>query len=109
MLAQEFVVSASPEFFEGLTPDQVGLWADHQLKFMKNEFGDNLQIAVLHLDEKTPHLHFLLSCEEKSLKSYKNQKGSFSERNIVSTQSVGGLIFSETFILGTPSIIKNWG
>ena len=77
VLAQEFVVSASPEFFEGLTPDQVGLWADHQLKFMKNEFGDNLQIAVLHLDEKTPHLHFLLSCEEKSLKRYKNQKGEF--------------------------------
>ena len=44
---------------------------------MKNEFGDNLQVAVLHLDEKTPHLHFLLSCEEKSLKRYKNQKGEF--------------------------------
>ena len=75
VLAQEFVVSASPEFFEGLPPESVDQWAKHQLKFMQNEFGDNLQIAVLHLDEKTPHLHFLLSCEEKSLKSYKNRYG----------------------------------
>jgi len=77
VLAQEFVVSASPEFFEGLPPESVEQWAKHQLKFMQNEFGDNLQIAVLHLDEKTPHLHFLLSCEEKSVKRYKNQKGEF--------------------------------
>lgn len=38
MLAQEYVVSASPEFFEGLTDEQVQLWAGHQLQFMKNEF-----------------------------------------------------------------------
>jgi len=75
VLAQEFVISASPEFFEGLSQEKVAIWAEHQLKFMKNEFGDNLQIAVLHLDEKTPHLHFLLSCEEKSLKVYKNRHG----------------------------------
>lgn len=77
VLAQEFIISASPEFFDGLSEEKVQLWAEHQLKFMKNEFGDNLQVAVLHLDEKTPHLHFLLSCEEKSLKRYKNQKGEF--------------------------------
>jgi len=77
VLAQEYIISASPEFFEGLSEEQVGLWAEHQVKFMKTEFGDNLQIAVLHLDEKTPHLHFLLSCEEKSVKRYKNQKGEF--------------------------------
>ena len=77
VLAQEFIISASPEFFDGLSDEKVAIWAEHQLKFMKNEFGDNLQVAVLHLDEKTPHLHFLLSCEEKSLKRYKNQKGEF--------------------------------
>ena len=50
-------------------------------KVYENEFGDNLQIAVLHLDEKTPHLHFLLSCEEKSLKRYKTRKESSSVKN----------------------------
>ena len=81
VLAQEFIISASPEFFDGLSDEKVAIWAEHQLKFMKNEFGDNLQVAVLHLDEKTPHLHFLLSCEEKSLKVYKNRHGT-SERNL---------------------------
>ena len=108
VLAQEFIISASPEFFDGLSDEKVAIWAEHQLKFMKNEFGDNLQVAVLHLDEKTPHLHFLLSCEEKSLKRYKNQKGEFSVKNIASTRSVGGQIFSEIFTQGTPSITKNW-
>lgn len=83
VLAQEFIISASPDFFDGLSDEKVAIWAEHQLKFMKNEFGDNLQVAVLHLDEKTPHLHFLLSCEEKSLKVYKNRHGT-SERETYS-------------------------
>ena len=83
VLAQEFIISASPEFFDGLSDEKVAIWAEHQLKFMKKEFGDNVQVAVLHLDEKTPHLHFLLSCEEKSLKVYKNRHGT-SERETYS-------------------------
>ena len=66
--------------FDGLSDEKVAIWAEHQLKFMKNEFGDNLQVAVLHLDEKTPHLHFLLSCEEKSLKVYKNRHGTSEKK-----------------------------
>lgn len=83
VLMQEFVVSASPEFFEKLDDEKVQLWAEHQLKFMQKEFGDNLKIGVLHLDEKTPHLHFLLTCEEKSLKSYKNRYG-VTQKEVVS-------------------------
>ena len=69
VLAQEFIISASPEFFDGLSDEKVAIWAEHQLKFMKNEFGDNLQVAVLHLDEKTPHLHFLLIVRGKVAKT----------------------------------------
>lgn len=81
VLMLEFVVSASPEFFKDMKPDRVQLWAEHQLDFMKNEFGDNVQMAVLHLDEKTPHLHFLLSTEIKTVKAYKNRHGSCSKEN----------------------------
>ena len=41
-----------------------------------------MKVAVLHLDEKTPHLHFLLSTEKKTLKAYKNQHGSFSRETV---------------------------
>ena len=44
---------------------QVDEWAQKQLEFMKTEFGENVKVAVLHLDEKTPHLHFLLSTEKR--------------------------------------------
>jgi uncharacterized protein YnzC (UPF0291/DUF896 family) len=79
VLMQEFVVSASPSFFEGLPSDKVQEWAADQLEFMKIHFGENVKMAVLHLDEKTPHLHFLLSCEQKTLKRYKNRHGECSK------------------------------
>lgn len=75
VLMYEYVSTASPEFFKGLTPEQVGKWASDQTKFMKKEFGSQLKLAVLHLDEKTPHLHFFVSTEIKSVKKYKNRYG----------------------------------
>lgn len=77
VLLMEFVVSASPEFFEKMSPADIKKWADHQVDFFKNEFGEQLKLSVLHLDEKTPHIHFCVSTEMKSIKKYKNQKGEF--------------------------------
>lgn len=75
VLMMEFMISASPEFFTGKSPDEVNQWAKEQVKFMQKEFGDQLKIAVLHLDEKTPHLHFMVGTELKSVKHYKNRYG----------------------------------
>ena len=77
VLMMEFVVSASPEFFSGKSKTDIDKWAQQQVDFFKQEFGDQLKIAVLHLDEKTPHLHFMIGTEIKSVKKYKNQKGEF--------------------------------
>lgn len=77
VLMMEFVVSASPDFFVGKKNSEVEEWAQHQVDFFKKEFGEQVKIAVLHLDEKTPHLHFMIGTEIKSVKKYKNQKGEF--------------------------------
>lgn len=77
VLMMEFVSTASPDFFTKKTGDDVDKWAQHQVDFFKKEFGNQLKIAVLHLDEKTPHLHFMIGTEIKSVKKYKNQKGEF--------------------------------
>ena len=77
----EFIVSASPEFFEKKTPAQIEAWAKHQVSFFKEIFGDQVKIAVLHLDEKTPHLHFMVGTELESVKKYKNQKGEFFKKS----------------------------
>jgi len=57
VLAAEFVLTASPEFFTDKTPEQVRAWADSQTEFLRGRYGDNLVQAVLHLDETTPHVH----------------------------------------------------
>lgn len=73
----EFVVTASPEFFQGKSTGEINQWAQKQVEFFKKEFDSNLKFGVLHLDEKTPHIHFFVSTELKSVKKYKNQKGEF--------------------------------
>lgn len=75
VLAREFVVTASPDFFEGKTDKQVDEWAKHQVDFMKEKFGDNMRFAILHLDEKTPHIHFVMTAEQKVMRKYKNRYG----------------------------------
>lgn len=76
VLMLEFVATASPEFFEGLDDGQLDGWAAKQVEFMRDKFGENLRMGVLHKDEKTPHLHFFVSTEERKTRIYKNRHGS---------------------------------
>lgn len=75
VLACEVVISASPEFFSTKLDEDIDIWAQNQVDFMKKQFGDNCRVAILHKDEKTPHLHFILSTEEKVSKNFKNRHG----------------------------------
>lgn len=76
VLMLEFIATASPEWFEGKTPAQVDEWVEAQVAFFESEFGANLKIACLHLDEKTPHLHLAVSTEEQKTRRFKNRHGS---------------------------------
>ena len=75
VLLYEYVATASPDFFKNKSVKQIGKWASDQVKFMKDQFGTQLKLAVLHLDERTPHVHFFVSTELKSVKKYKNRYG----------------------------------
>lgn len=75
VLMLEFMVSASPEFFEGKSRKEIDKWAAKQLEFMHKEFGDQIKLVVLHMDETTPHLHFMVSLEQKTTKRFKNRYG----------------------------------
>ncbi|WP_318512858.1 MobV family relaxase [Photobacterium leiognathi] len=55
VLCIEAVLSLSPDFFQSNTNTKD--FAINACKWLINEFGDNLVSAVLHLDEKTPHIH----------------------------------------------------
>lgn len=76
VLAMEHIVSASPEFFDDMSKQQVEEWASHQLDYYKRTFGENnVKFAVLHLDEKTPHLHIITSTEQVKEVVSKNRYG----------------------------------
>lgn len=77
VLMMEFVVSASPEFFKGKTVKEIQEWATSQMDFFKKEFGEQLKLAILHMDEKTPHIHFMIGTEQKTKKKYRNKFGEF--------------------------------
>lgn len=60
--AVEFVLTASPEFFENKSDDEIKKWANSNYKFIIEKFGqENIISAVEHYDEKTPHIHILMT------------------------------------------------
>lgn len=55
----EGVMTASPEFFDGASDADVRAWAEDCFRFAQERFGaGNLVHFTLHMDEKTPHIHF---------------------------------------------------
>nr|CRY96462.1 hypothetical protein [uncultured prokaryote] len=63
----QMVISASPEFFR-TGGHKAGQWDESRLKawkektmqWLRDEYGDDLVHASLHLDEDTPHIHALI-------------------------------------------------
>lgn len=63
-IANDFVLSVSPEWFRPDDADASGTWRADRLatfraeaeSFLREQFGARLAAAVLHLDESTPHI-----------------------------------------------------
>ncbi|WP_170007652.1 MobV family relaxase [Bacillus fonticola] len=54
----EFMVTSNKDFFEKLTPDQEEKFIKTSYDFLSDRYGkDNVVYAVVHKDEKTPHMH----------------------------------------------------
>jgi len=66
--AVEGVMSASPAYFRPDSPEQYGhydparlkAWTYVSLNWLQRKYGDRVISAVLHLDEATPHLQFII-------------------------------------------------
>ena len=68
----EALVTASPEFFNGKKRSEVRAYFTEALEFIKqNQNPDTIISAVVHMDEKTPHMHlcFVPLTEDKRLSS----------------------------------------
>lgn len=54
----QFIVTSDKDFFQGLSPDKQKEFFKQSLKFIANRYGEeNIISAVVHMDEKTPHMH----------------------------------------------------
>lgn len=64
VLANDILLTVSPEWFRPDAPEKHGTWDDNRLKtfqaeaeqMLRETFGKRLVAAVLHLDEATPHV-----------------------------------------------------
>ena len=69
----EGVATASPEFFEGKSREEVMAYFDDVFEFCKAEFGEqNLVHFTVHMDETTPHAHFGFTPIKDGTLSWKN-------------------------------------
>lgn len=67
VVAVELVLSASPEWFDGLATDRKELhahpkfreWVKASIAWARGEFGKNILDVSLHMDESSPHMHIL--------------------------------------------------
>jgi len=63
-VANDVVLTVSPEWFRPNDPDAAGTWEEEKLEafrreglaLLRKQFGPRLAAAVLHLDESTPHI-----------------------------------------------------
>lgn len=61
-VAFESIFTSDKEFFEGMTKEDIKNWAEKSLEFLTKDLGigkQNILHAVVHMDEKTPHLHVI--------------------------------------------------
>ena len=57
VVAVEYLMTASPEFFESATDEQQQEFFKQSLDWLRNKYGaDNVIAASIHRDERTPHM-----------------------------------------------------
>ena len=57
VLALEYVMTASKEFYADADPHKLATWTERSLDWLRERFGaENVVAAVLHKDELTPHV-----------------------------------------------------
>jgi hypothetical protein len=75
VVALEFIVSASPEFFKNEYYSASGFLSECE-KFLGRRYGwDNMVATNQHFDEQTPHVHILIVPIVEKTRRWKNRSG----------------------------------
>src|SRR5699024_10331509 len=53
------LITSDNDFFDNQTPEDTKQFFEHAKDFLEQEYGkDNLLYETVHMDEKTPHMHY---------------------------------------------------
>lgn len=87
-IACEMIFTSDNEFFKDMSKDDIKKWAEKSLDFVTKDIGiekKNIIHAVVHMDEKTPHLHVVAVPLVKTYnKKQKRDVWSISRRQYIS-------------------------
>lgn len=71
VVARELLMTASPDFFRQLSHQDLISWKEKNIKWLKDNYGENCVYATLHKDESTWHIHALI------VPRFKNNKNEY--------------------------------
>lgn len=58
VLCNEWIISSDKNFFENLSPEETRNYFEVAKDYFAEKYGEkNIRFAVVHMDEKTPHMH----------------------------------------------------
>ncbi len=63
VVADELILTASHNFFNDMTRDEIKKWGEHCMDFVYEDLGYNknqIISSIIHMDETTPHLHVVV-------------------------------------------------
>lgn len=90
-VADEMIFTSDQEFFKDMAKDEILKWANGCMDFVYNDLGytkEQILHSVLHLDEKTPHIHcVVVPLVKKFDKRVNKERYSISKRDYIKDQN----------------------
>ena len=90
-VADEMIFTSDQEFFKDMTKDEILKWANGCMEFVYNDLGytkEQVLHSILHLDEKTPHIHcVVVPLVKKFDKRVNKERYSISKRDYIKDQN----------------------
>ena len=90
-VADEMIFTSGPEFFKEMSKEETLRWANGCMEFVYKDLGytkEQVLHSVLHLDEKTPHIHcVVVPLVKKFDKRVNKERYSISKRDYIKDQN----------------------
>ena len=90
-VADEMIFTSDPEFFKDMSKEEILRWANGCMEFVYKDLGytkEQVIQSVLHLDERTPHIHCVVVPLVKKLdKRVNKERYSISKRDYIKDQN----------------------